>query len=74
MVMFFTSKRKEKTTSEASSDNQSEPENLPKYFFQYQGNLEAVIFKRTQEWGNQEVGRFKYGKDAMEYVDFKNSQ
>jgi hypothetical protein len=48
----------------------------PKYFFRYRAKgtgKEAVIYNRTHEWGLMEVGAFRHGIDAQEYVDFKNA-
>lgn len=53
------------------------PEAPLRYYFEYKSTAEgkrAVVFKRTHEWGIAEVGAFKYGVDAQEYVDIKNVQ
>lgn len=71
-VLLGRPRRRRNTASEPAKVG-STPEAPLRYYFEYKGSR-AVVFKRTLEWGIVEVGSFKYGADAQEYVDIKNDQ
>lgn len=51
----------------------TEPFKTPdRFYFKYEEDY-AVVYYHSRLWGPMTIARFRVGKDAKEYVEWKNS-